>query len=929
MRPPIYTIFAHQQPALDFMAQFARLSGQFIRYDILRMQQCANLQEKDRNLYSVIFLRKLCPVLSHVEPAEAEENGVSAMGTGRTQEALIMLDHLDAECEGTISRLLALIDTAAQTLAEYPRCLHSLNSICQFLVLLVQAERDGFWNSKPGPSPDRVHETCDRISKAFCDLVENRIGLVNKDYLSGALEGLQVLQRTCMQGKHSQAVKLSEDYQLLHPEFPPELICDILSMQWTLKVENKLIRDGHMHVRVAATERMACQLVATWQQFSNQPNHPYLLRTAEFLVELGLVDYLLGPSCHPEIVIHSSNIVGFLVVTKTYTEEHINQLWQGITASQDTRVCQAVAQLIQPIIRLFDYDGLLQLCDRFQTLPIEAFTSTSRMLWLGMMDNVMSKCQQERRSPTYEPYACCLRLLRDSSTTDQGLRFENPALQKLVREKFQEFTSMGLEISCRERIYDACFEDLSAKSTTTLGSLWALCITIGAGRRADELRVLCDERNLTAIAIAELEHSASVAKEHAFPILSGEVHVPRQRLIHDLIVNQALDFGTDIGRRLWDVLVGSKSSCGIDRDAGWEILITITRRVSTENEFVQLCSSHYLPTLSSEFWSAGAYEFVRLMSIALISKVKDFALEEKMTVETSCIEQLWRLVMQVEDKAIMERAVITLASEVYTHQKILATYSLERVYQVQSSLVDRCFRQLQKAACNLAAHSPNDQDGEDKSMPHVASDLVSESRSMFVRSLRVLRCFLEAQQLRSPIATPISSLSLKTPKAPPTPPQVEGEPTQLKYQSFDGEQQTAIKSLTIGRQNTARCLLNSISQETGFEHYRVYYRGGPFVPTEEQLCQSLFELNLDQGLILIKREEGNPSGSLKAKVMAHFDEMWKYLVIDHVIASEVSFYLSGGAIPQINNTADLRLHDLPASSRRHSQLRLQGCNVLH
>ena len=441
--------------------------------------------------------------------------------------------------------------------------------------------------------------------------------------------------------------------------------------------------------------------------------------------------------------------------------------------------------------------------------------------------------------------------------------------------------------------------------------------------------MLCDERNLTAIAIAELEHSASVAKEHAFPILSGEVHVPRQRLIHDLIVNQALDFGTDIGRRLWDVLVGSKSSCGIDRDAGWEILITITRRVSTENEFVQLCSSHYLPTLSSEFWSAGAYEFVRLMSIALISKVKDFALEEKTTVETSCIEQLWRLIMQVEDKAIMERAVITLASEVYTHQKILATYSLERIYQVQSSLVDRCFRQLQKAACNLAAHSPNDQDGEDKSMPHVASDLVSESRSMFVRSLRVLRCFLEAQQLRSPIATPISSLSLKTPKAPPTPPQVEGEPTQLKYQSFDGEQQTAIKSLTIGRQNTARCLLNSISQETGFEHYRVYYRGGPFVPTEEQLCQSLFELNLDQGLILIKREEGNPSGSLKAKVMAHFDEMWKYLVIDHVIASEVSFYLSGGAIPQINNTADLRLHDLPASSRRHSQLRLQGCNVLH
>jgi ubiquitin carboxyl-terminal hydrolase 34 len=131
---------------------------------------------------------------------------------------------------------------------------------------------------------------------------------------------------------------------------------------------------------------------------------------------------------------------------------------------------------------------------------------------------------------------------------------------------------------------------------------------------------------------------------------------------------------------------------------------------------------------------------------------------------------------------------------------------------------------------------------------------------------------------------------------PQSPTQVEGELAELKFQSFDGNKQTEVLPLQIGKRNTAASLLASLREATGFENYRLYYRGQAFAPSDEEVCKSLEDLQIQYGLILVKREADSPppsarikpgSSPLEIEILRHFQEFWGYLTLDERFAQEV------------------------------------------
>ncbi|KAM5345480.1 hypothetical protein ACJ41O_011342 [Fusarium nematophilum] len=743
------------------------------------------------------------------------------------------------------------------------------------------------------------HSLCDLVSEALETTIEKRPTQLNIDNVSASVRALTEMIKMSLQGDHEAAIQLLREHQDAYPKLPHSYTIEAIAWERRFGILIKLIRSSQMQLRVLGVTTMCGDLVSCWKRHCDNGDDgsaTHLNHLAEFLLRTGLIEYILGSNCHPEITLEGANIIGFLVVTKMYREEHINLVWQGITSGQDTRAADALTRMVASIANLFDYDGLLYFCEKFQTLPVDGFTPAIRLLWDNVMRNMVARSSVDRPTLSFHPYNLCLRLLRDSSICTSRSPVAHPEMQHAAMQKFKELLAYGPDPDGRQQLYLSCIKDVANKSATTLGSLWCLSMAIRPAVSM-ELRVLTEEHDLTRLIVDELEHAIKAAQAAGVQtVLWGLINQPRKEFIANIIQLEPQTVNNHLGLRLWDMLVGPRSLSLEDRRAGWAILNNLNRKSNTVNPFLQTCLSHYLPTLPSAYFCDGMLDFLRAEILPRLNEKADLALDDQEMVSESGIEQLWRLILEAEDGNLVDRSVRTLAVEIYIESRHIATNPLQRTRLIHLALVNRCLQQLKDAARRIKASNEGTTSGDDEPMVIVATEEQSQQQErIFIRSLRLLRYILEAHQSKPLLAAP----DMRT-LIPQTPYEVQGDSAELKYQSFDGDQQTDVKPLLIGKLNTAASLLASLRQETGFENYRVYYRGRPFIPNEHEICKSLEDLRVHDGLILVKREETGPTPSgrvkpgaslLEVEISAHFDEIWEYLSMEEVLAQEIYYFL--------------------------------------
>jgi len=320
------------------------------------------------------------------------------------------------------------------------------------------------------------------------------------------------------------------------------------------------------------------------------------------------------------------------------------------------------------------------------------------------------------------------------------------------------------------------------------------------------------------------------------------------------------------------------------------ILNNAAKKSSTKNAFLASCYRDHLPKLPPYCFTTGTLDFAREAIVAWLDEIRPDFVEEDRTFESHALEQLWRMILTAPPNTI-DAAAITILVEVYVDSPLVLTMPRPKARSIHLALVDRCLDQLKTAASKLKAFSDGASSGSDEGMVIVASeDQFQEQEKIFARSLAVLREFLRAYQSKPQFATPKS----RSPTAVATS-EVEGEPLTVKYQSFDGDKHTEVKSLTLGKLNTAAALLASLQKATGFKNYKVYCGGKEFDPDEIEVCKSLDDLNLN-GLVLVQRREdsdglpGHLNGmkpTLELEIMKHFDDLWGYLSMHEKVAQEV------------------------------------------
>lgn len=727
--------------------------------------------------------------------------------------------------------------------------------------------------------------------------IEKHVNHLTSESTLKQINGLTEIMRYTLQGEHAMVTDVLAEHRQRNPNISPQSTAEVMAYDWRFGIFTRLIRSSQMQLRVMAVTQMCLDLVNLWKKYNENMHEPQnravLVYFSDFLQKSELVTYILGPTCHPEITIESGNIIGFLLVTQTYTQELTDLMWQTVTSSQDPRVADALVRMTTRVTNLWTYDNMVYLCSKIQSLPIEAFTSTLRELCDSIFKQLLEKAFERSVSDNF-PYFLCARLIKESSA------FGTPSapvahvdIQQFAMERFGIMLKQHPPTpEARKELYLSCVQDLADKVPYSLGSLWVIAV-LSRPFLARELQMLTADYDFTRLLVDEMEHAISSGKRVGFPsVISGAVNVPRRDLWQGIILQHPGTITPDLGPRLWDMLVGPGAGCQEDRFAAWHILNGSLRRIRV-NPFLQMCSEDYLPSLPPDCFCVGALDFVLEGILPPLNEPHNILLDDEDSPVRSGIEQLWRLILTAPENTIEQRAIQALVRDVYVESRSIQSLPHHRARKVHLALVTRCLNQLSTAARKLKAFSDGTTSGDDEPMVIVATEVqVHEQELLFVRSLAVIREFLKLHRVKAQFATPdLRSLVL------PVPSDVEGESAELKYQSFDGDQQTDVKPLTIGIRNTAGSLLASLRDATGFENYRIYYKGQPFVPMERDICKSLEDLQIHNGLILIKRESDEipsparmrpGSSPVEIEILAHFDELWECLSMEEKLANEVS-----------------------------------------
>ncbi|KAL3593824.1 hypothetical protein FPOAC2_08125 [Fusarium poae] len=902
-RPPLYEDETLVELSNALFASFAKLSAWFVGQDILAIKEFMSDQESQErqipDFLSPIYLHHLHSITLPPRSSDSQTDQVAIM-------ASYFVRAYQTSASGSIGSLLQLTRSLAELIPSFPRLTNDLACICQMASDIMSDTlnlRITSNNSMFKQELENGFALYELICSIFDDVIEKKPSQLFADNILRGVSALSDMIKTVLRCGLPVASRLLQEHQKSFPAVSQDYAIEAIALKRRFETFIKLLRSSQMQLRFQGTTQMCRELVECWKFQSEQSDTDslaYIGHIAEYLIGSGFINYFLGSNCHPEITVEGANIVGFIIVTRNYRKEHIDMIWQGITSGEDPRTVDALARMMISIAHLFDIEGLLALCEKFQTLPIDAFTPTIRLLWEHVMKPMTERLAIEQPLEI-QPYSLCLRLLRESSVSAGGSQSISPEMQQATVHKLQELLKYGPSPEGRKQLYLSCLEDIANKSTTTLGSLFFLSITIRSRVMSTELHELVEDHDFTRLLVEELEHAIKVGRAmDAQMVLASPIYQPRKEFIAAIIQLEPQNITKELGFKLWDMLVGSLSLSVEDRRAGWDILNTLNRGGNFDihtNHFLQTCLLHFLPTLSAEYFCEGMLEFLLAEIMPRLNEKSDLALDDQEAVNKSGIEQVWRIALEAEDEGLAEKSLRVLTKDIYIENEYISSGPAQRTQLIHLALVGRCLNQLKVAAKDLEALGCSSEGGDDGDMVFsVKGQKLLGKERIFVRSLKFLRYMLDSHRSKPHLSTPdLRTLISQAPYA------VQGDSAELKYQSFDGNQQTDIKPLVIGKGNTAASLLASLREETGFENYRIYYRGQPFLPRENDICKSLKDLRVHDGLILVRREESGPTlsnrvtpgaSSLEIEISAHFDEIWEYLSMKDSLAEEIFTFLT-------------------------------------
>ncbi|KAL6232934.1 hypothetical protein BDW75DRAFT_216372 [Aspergillus navahoensis] len=703
----------------------------------------------------------------------------------------------------------------------------------------------------------------------------------------------------------SLASQVAEDMSIHAPEdAPPISLPVIVFYGWRFGVLKKHIMDGRMELRVAGIDTMQGDFVNVYSQYMRRDiptglHNPVVQFMLKMLRESRIVEYMVSIDSHPQLISRSHNIVGFLVVTGTYTDADTDTIWRTVTESPDPRTVSEVLGMLMKTFSLHnDLSGLLYLCSKLLELPLTHFDQRmvefcEQLFHVLRERNPVRQDSFDRLHVDVRPLRLCVRLVRESAATEDIAVDQKASLQKFAGGQLSSFMDVGLSDADKMDIYERCVQDIAEKNHFSVGSIQALNALLSS-QDSHEIRKLATEFNLTHLLISEMAEVVQGNRTDFADNFSRNGFISRIQMLSRIIERVPDSITPELGDILWQKVFMSASLPQQGRRILWDTFCAITRQIMVENPFIDRCIQHYLPKLSpSADYSLEVLAFAKQTINYEIRSNPPSSVAENEVISIPGMDRIWNFILTAPPNSI-EADATGFAIEVYLDHSIIHRSPSSSVEATHMALVDRCVDQLKSAASKLKSHSGDLATPEGETMAVEApSDGTLADELKFSRSLFFLRQFLQALRARPQYSPPQSS----PPNVPIQP--EKGELIDIRYQAFDGGARSKVRSLRIGDLSTAAELVETLVKMTGFSKLMIIF-SGQRIDLLEKPDQVLRDLKLSSGLLIVRRDPScrgmaggkfQPLTTIDNEVLKHFDDLYDLLNLDEHLAREIYEFL--------------------------------------
>ncbi|KAI9843704.1 MAG: hypothetical protein M1837_006172 [Sclerophora amabilis] len=903
----------------DLTVHFALLSRHFVLADVNTLQRTKDLDEEPDVISSPYQYAMSSCLLG------SSQNDITFWQVLRRGHGL----HVE---EMAASIVTAFVGAQAQGLRgvfDFTRLLY--DRIPQHHRLFAQGP-GSFWialrlvtsvrHSKPESAPDGTNaealwDQIPREAAAFCRNIHAQLeksveqqGPLPRDYIKDTYAFIfHVLLEICKTDQGLAEDLFTERGGHLESSRSEDLP-ELTAQAWKLAMLKKCITSGRMEVRAQAVDFFGEDLVETWQKYGPRGiHHPVMQYLASFILDNKLVEYLVSVDSHLQLIERSPNIVGFLVVTETYTSHESDVIWQMVRTSPDPRVVAAILGMLKGVFNMSNYGLLIYLCEKLNELPLRYFDSSmmeySAVLFSQTKDKSRSSPQNKLDTP---PYDLCIRLIRQATASEGYPRNGMLTVAQFALHEFEDLLLWGPDPVERRRIFHESLKDVADKTPEATGSIHIINAMLRQNYPTEvgfnELKMLTSDFDLTSLIVGEISHLTRSKGGRNMILSSPKIILqPRLELISEIITNEPLTITTDLGDQLWTCVVGEEAA-GFDmRELGWAMLCAVIARTLSTNAFLERCIHDKLPDLQPVFFSAGLLTFTQ-RGIEYESRLSPSrpACEHQM-IEIPGTEQVWRIILKAPPGTIETRAIQLLVT-LYTDSHVIQKAPRSASEATHLALVDRCVGQLTSAASKLKAFGDGTNSGEDEPMVIIASQSEIQAEELsFSRSLLFLREILRGLRARRQYS-PQTRKTSEPPKPLPRIDDQRGDAIRIKYQAFSISRnaQPAIKEFEVGDLETCADFKQHIMMVTGFPEFKTICSGSS-LDLEENPQMMLRDLNLGSSpFMMFKKildqtdaDDGSDSEGLtiiEIELLKHFDELYELLALEEKLAREIWDFLN-------------------------------------
>jgi ubiquitin carboxyl-terminal hydrolase 34 len=685
----------------------------------------------------------------------------------------------------------------------------------------------------------------------------------------------------------------------LGQEFDNCVGSSIIELAWKFQLLKKCILEGRMEIRVQGVETMQQELVGVYNKYVQRNNaykdHPVAQYLSDFMLANRLVEYFVGVESHPQLINRCGNIIGFLVITSRYSEAESDAIWKAVTTSPDSRIVDAILQMLMSFFNISPYETLLYLTSKLINLPLQAFDSSMIIYGRALLENLRRTWKDQRPDGRLDmpPYHLCIRLIRQSAAEKSISFHRTREIHIFALTELQSLLNLGPSDNDRRLIYEECVKDISCRTPYATGSFSAINALLAQNPEGD-IRMLADESDLTNLVIEDFAHV--IDTENSLSLTSrtlDESLTVRLELLQSIIIHIPDTITVEAGQRLWDVMLGRNALHDRARQSAWNILSNAVSGCQKRNSFIDRCIGDYLPQLDPKFISVGCLSFVQQVT-HYESSLAHLRLDaQEYQIGPLGSELLWHISLAAPTGGIELEAIHMLVA-LYLDSPKSIDKSQVALEAMQIDVVERCIGQLKSAALKLKSFNDGTSSGEDEPMVVVASnEEVNTSRMAFARSLLILKEFVQGVRSRPRYSPPPS----KKPQISSDVRDIKGDSFQIRYQSFSGGTNTGIHSIEIGDLETIDDLSQRLIALTGFSKFTAI-AGGQKLDLASNWNTTLREMKFDQkGLLIVKKAHSANSlpdlapapelRPLELEVLKNFPDLYQLLSTEEELAKEV------------------------------------------